>query len=520
MLSDVEARRQADILDQQRLVQKLMADMRFFQRCRAFAKAPSLINPLRSSDAVRDAEAAVSACVADLLALPADTQAEFVPELGASHHRFEILQAVTACEQDPPALGATTRSFVIVSSEVESGRNRSPCDDRFNLMTLTKASVDAGTGGIGSAGGRGSQQPRYLRGRQLFVQVTSVIVATVLNIQHCLTGHLQRQAAFEMTRGPWAKLATSAAKAAKDIRAAQSARERVLTQKRGCSLQPGAGTAQETAAKNGLGRPLRPIFEYGSSCLQEVPTFATQASMNTVADGGGAPKLDASLPFLQTDQGSAAAKHSGLYAMKDAAAAFAAVWGTSPPRASPGCAMLKLTVAASDIAAAGLAENLAGSALHVDLHEALRASLAPGTFAVAAGSEAVFTERDGMPSLRVASAATRLVVMMQVAAARRNMSIGAAGADAPPVKGSMVKLSHSVLNLTREDVADAARRFPVYFSTLGPGELLYTPANWITCESAHSSKPVRDVRSPGLWLSGIAAGRVRPQTNIKYSSLL
>jgi len=319
---------------------------------------------------------------------------------------------------------------------------------------------------------------------------------------------------LEAVRGPLAKLASSASKAAKDIRTAQSTRERVLKQKRNRTIQPGAGAAPEPAARKGTGRPLRPIFEYGPCCGQEVPRFATEDAMKTAADSGGAPKLDASLPFLLSDQGSAAAKLSALSAMKDAAASFAAVWRTSALRANPGRAMLKLTAPAADIAAAGLAENLAGSALHVDSHEALRASLAPGAFAVAAGSEAVFTERDGMPSLRVASAGTRLVVMMPVAAVRRYMSIGAAGADAPPVKGSMVKLSQSVLNFTREAVADAARRFPVYFSTLGPGELLYTPANWITCESAHSSKPVRDVRSPGLWLSGIAAGKVGPQTNI------
>jgi len=307
---------------------------------------------------------------------------------------------------------------------------------------------------------------------------------------------------LEVIRGPLARLACSAARAAKDIRIAQSTRERMLKQKRSRSLQPGA--APEPAAKKGPGRPLRPIFEYGPCCGQAVPRFATEACMKTAVDGGGAPKLDTSLPAILSDQGSAAATVSTLSAMKDASSAFAAVWKTSPLRVSPGRAMLKLTAPASNIAAAALAESLSGFALHVEAHDALRASLAPGAFAAAAGTEAAFTEKDGMPSLRVAWAGTRQVVTMPVAAVRAYMGIGAAGADAPLVKGSMVKLSQSVLNLTRESVADAASRFPIYFSTMGPGELLYTPANWITCERAHSSKPVRDARSSGLGQSGSA----------------
>ena len=240
--------------------------------------------------------------------------------------------------------------------------------------------------------------------------------------------------------------------------------------------------------------------------------------MIAAIDGGGAPTLDTTLPFLLSDQSSAAAKVSALSAMKDSAAAFAAVWKASPLRTHPGRASLKLVAPASDMAAEALTVNLAGCAVHVNAHEALCTSLAPGAFAVTAGSQAVFTEKDAMPSLRVASAGTRLVVMMPVAAAHAYMSIGTAGAGGPPIKGSMVNLSHSVLNLTREAVADAARRFPIYFSTLGPGELLYTPANWITCESAHSSKPARDVRSSGCWQGGSPAAMSQAATNVRLST--
>ena len=149
-----------------------------------------------------------------------------------------------------------------------------------------------------------------------------------------------------------------------------------------------------------------------------MPTFASQASLKTAADGGGAPKLDTSLPFVLSDQGSAAAKLLARFGIKDAAAVFAADWRTLPLKAYLGRAPLKLTAAASDIAIAALTESLAGCVVHVNAHVVLGAFLAPEVFAVAAGSEAAFTERDVMPSLRAALAGTRLVIMMPVAAVR------------------------------------------------------------------------------------------------------
>jgi len=93
--------------------------------------------------------------------------------------------------------------------------------------------------------------------------------------------------------------------------------------------------------------------------------------------------------------------------------------------------------------------------------------------------------------------------MMPAAAARAYMRVGAAGAD---TSGSMVlKLSQSALYLTREEVADAASRFPIYWTYAGPGDLLYTPANWITCEMACLCKQVQDVRSSVCLQSGAAA---------------
>ena len=326
---------------------------------------------------------------------------------------------------------------------------------------------------------------RYRRVRQLSVVGKLLIVAQVASSVKPLA----------MTWGPLAKLASSAAQAAKNIRSDLWKRQRPLKQRKSRSLKQ-EPMPELPAQKGPRVCPRRPIFEHGPCFSREVPRFATEAHLTTAADGGSAPKLDTSLPCLLSDKESAAAKVSALSLMRDSAAAFAAVWKKSPLRANPGRAVMKLIAPASDIAAAALAASLARSTVPIDASEALSATLAPGAFAVAAGSQTAFAEMDGMPSLRVASAGTRVVVLMPVAAVRACMSAGAAG---PPVADSIDKLSQFLLNLTREAVADAANRFPIYSCTMMPGELLYTPANWITCESVLSSQPARDVRSPGDW---------------------
>lgn len=306
--------------------------------------------------------------------------------------------------------------------------------------------------------------------------------------------------------GALAGLAKCSAKAAQDIRSAHRKTVGRLKLKRSRSVQPGLEPVpeQEPATKKG---PVsqRPIFEDISLYGQQVPKLDNGAGLRTASasDGGGAPELDISLPFVCRDSGTAAAKMLAHPTIKAARTAFAAIWKTSPLRANPGRAALKLSAPASEIAAEALAAILVGRALSVDTHEALRALLAPVCFAVAAGSAAAFSEQSGMPSLRVASAGIRQVIMMPAAVARTHGSVGVAGADAS--SSTALKLSQTVLNLTQEEIADAARRFPVYWSYVGPGDVLYTPANWITCERALMSKPIRDARSSGFCQSRCAA---------------
>ena len=116
---------------------------KWFDAANAVTKAKRTATLAREKvfDAVRDAEAALSASVADLLTLPADQQAEFASELSTGQHRLDFLKAVTAAEEDPASAAGSPRSLANLSREVESGKTRPPSDDWANLVTLTKATA-------------------------------------------------------------------------------------------------------------------------------------------------------------------------------------------------------------------------------------------------------------------------------------------------------------------------------------------------------------------------------------------
>ena len=216
-----------------------------------------------------------------------------------------------------------------------------------------------------------------------------------------------------------------------------------------------------------------------------MPRFTPEAGLKTAADGGGAPKPDTSSLFRETVQGSVDAAESALSLKQDSGLACAADWKTFLQRAGMGRAVMNLTAPAFDITAAALASPLARGAERGVAREALRAILAPGAIAVAAGSEAKSAEMGGMPSLLAASAGTRAAVLTPAVAARAYLSAGSAGAEAPPVTGRTLTLSKLVLHPSKgEAVADAAM----------PGKLRFVLANWIEGESALSSKPVRYAR--------------------------
>jgi len=90
-------------------------------------------------NAVRVAEAALSACIVEFQLLPADQQAENSSELSTGQHCLEFMRAVLAPDEAGSSSG--NRPLAILTSDVESGRMAPPCDDWVSLVTLTRASA-------------------------------------------------------------------------------------------------------------------------------------------------------------------------------------------------------------------------------------------------------------------------------------------------------------------------------------------------------------------------------------------
>ena len=118
---------------------------RRFDAVRAIAKAKrnAALENKRVFEAVRIAEAAVSASIAKFQLLPSDQQAGMGSEFITGQHCLEFMRAVLAPDEDPASAGNSSghRPLAILTSEVVSGTMPPPCDDWLSLVTLTTASA-------------------------------------------------------------------------------------------------------------------------------------------------------------------------------------------------------------------------------------------------------------------------------------------------------------------------------------------------------------------------------------------
>ena len=98
----------------------------------------------------------------------------------------------------------------------------------------------------------------------------------------------------------------------------------------------------------------------------------------------------------------------------------------------------------------------------------LQAAMAPSLFAVAAGKDAAFLEKDGLATLRFTWSGIREVVLSPASAWS-------------PAPGKTTAICGRMLQATASEVT--AQRDRTHFATLGPDDVLYVPAGWITCKS-------------------------------------
>ncbi|MCP4244211.1 MAG: hypothetical protein GY772_27000 [bacterium] len=139
------------------------------------------------------------------------------------------------------------------------------------------------------------------------------------------------------------------------------------------------------------------------------------------------------------------------------------------------------------------------AAVTMPTSSALEEGMAAAMFMAAAGTEAAYVEKYGLPALRLTVSGTRFVVQVPVSATWEYFSragVTTGGGDRPFEADALSKLHGGLLQLSREALVDIARRCPVYAATLGPGDLSYTPAGYLTVESVHGklgSPPTSDV---------------------------
>jgi hypothetical protein len=305
--------------------------------------------------------------------------------------------------------------------------------------------------------------------------------------------------ALAARRTPLTHLARAAVQSGKDIKSSKTARDRIEAQRlksksKHTAVSSGAaGEVKPGEAEPKRARRARPVFEHAPTVGKNIPSFGSALLLKAAVDAAAVPRspaslvshpvaLDLSSPFLVTDPELALVAEQP--AVKSALLTFSNMWKSSVLRSNPGRALQKL-VPDSDVAAAvaqELTKCCSSLALPLPANEdapQLLASLAPGIFAIAFGTEAAITEKDALSSFRLTVSGTRMVVLMPAPWALNSLlRVDATKPEA------MQRMCQAALNMTQEKVIEASRAGQLWYATIGPGDLLYTPAGWLSCEQA------------------------------------
>jgi hypothetical protein len=219
----------------------------------------------------------------------------------------------------------------------------------------------------------------------------------------------------------------------------------------------------------------KPLFEFCSSYGEDIRVFRSPADLTNAASVDG--DLDCNLPFIVQDTG-LQEKCLGDIAVKTAIESFRASWPTSSVRANPGRGLLRFKdPAVSNTLRLILAGVMKKFLFRVpedasDLVQCMISSI----FAVAVGNEAGYVEQQAVPTLRLALQGSRVVAMCSVATAAKVCNVSMDNASC------FTKLAQAFLGATQNKVENMGKN--LFFATLGPGDLLYTPMSWVVAESA------------------------------------
>ena len=164
---------------------------------------------------------------------------------------------------------------------------------------------------------------------------------------------------------------------------------------------------------------------------------------------------------------------------------FTALWKGSELRTTQKKASQKLLGSCESLVRERLSEPLAKWSQAVpsdDSFKDLRESLQPTVFASCAGAETVYLEKDACPCLRLTLEGIREVVMAPLASWAK---IGLAGQDHSAGKGAIQRACGSFMHAAPTVIQGCTAQ--VYFATVGPADLLHTPAGWIVAERVNQA---------------------------------
>ena len=291
--------------------------------------------------------------------------------------------------------------------------------------------------------------------------------------------------AIQSRRQPIAKLCQAVNKATKDLKAIFNSKKRVAQQ------APDSTTGSQPSKKSRVSGTT-PVATPKGAAKTSMPLFAaaqTHATKINVVHVAGpeneAPDqpLDLAVPVLFT-AGTWKAFETEA-ALSTAVQSFVTLWKASDVRTTQKKASQKLVGSSETLVNGFLTKPLEKWLQAVpsdDSFKDLRGSLQPTVFASCAGTETVYIEKDACPCVRLTIQGIREVVMAPLASWAK---VGLAGQTSSAGKGMIQRVCGSFMHAAPSVVQ--AGHDHVYFATVGPSDLLYTPAGWIVAEKVQQT---------------------------------
>ncbi len=291
--------------------------------------------------------------------------------------------------------------------------------------------------------------------------------------------------AIQSRRQPIAKLCQAVNKAAKDLKSTFNSKKRVAQQ--APESTPGLQSSKKqrlsgstpTNPKTG-GKTSMPLFAAAQTHATKIRIVQLTNPDNEAPDEPD-PPLDLAAPVLftagtwkslETEPGVASALQS-----------FAATWKASDAWATTQKKVSQKLVGSSEaLVRSLLAKPLAKWLRGAPSDDNLQGSLQASAFASCAGQESVYLEKDACPCVRLTIQGIREVVMAPISSWA---AVGLAGQCTKPAKGMLQRICGSFFHAAPSAVQ--AGSSCAYFATVGPSDLLYTPAGWMVAEKVQQT---------------------------------